>query len=187
MAAGLIYGSLEPEYQTSVGGSVDAADMWKRLNQEHAQVAAANSNQLTAKFFQYIMNPDEQIEDRILSTLPPSFHGARAAWETLPSGEHRNLIRLTPMVITEEAIVEEDIEEEAIVEMVAKEEVADTEVTDEEKDIAEMEVTEEIIKEEEATIKDLSHHLVLLHFFIITPFLILRVERHPPFSRTYSH
>jgi hypothetical protein len=30
--------------------------MWKRLNQEHAQVAAANSNQLTAKFFQYIMN-----------------------------------------------------------------------------------------------------------------------------------
>jgi hypothetical protein len=57
MAAGLIYGSLEPEYQTSVGGSVDAADMWKILNQEHAQVAAANSNQLTAKFFQYIMNP----------------------------------------------------------------------------------------------------------------------------------
>lgn len=148
---------------------------------------------------------DEQIEDRILSTLPPSFHGARAAWETLPSGEHRNLIRLTarmvleetrnkalpgggnnpvwhsllhtraryrnqlmkilklhlqPMVITEEAIVEEDIEEEAIVEMVAKEEVADTEDTDEEKDIAAMEVTEEIIKEEEATIKDLNHHLV---------------------------
>lgn len=65
------------------------------------------------------------------------------------------------MVITEEAIVEEDIEEEAIVEMVAKEEVADTEDTDEEKDIAAiMEVTEEIIKEEEATIKDLNHHLV---------------------------
>jgi hypothetical protein len=32
---------------------------------------------------------DEQIEDRILSTLPPSFHGARAAWETLPSGERQ--------------------------------------------------------------------------------------------------
>lgn len=43
MAAGLIYGSLEPEYQTLVGGSVDAADMWNRLNQEHPQVAAANS------------------------------------------------------------------------------------------------------------------------------------------------
>ncbi len=51
----LIYGSLEQDYQTSVGGSVDAADMWKRLNQEHALVAAANSNQLTATFFQYFL------------------------------------------------------------------------------------------------------------------------------------
>ena len=45
---------------------------------------------------------DEQIEDRILSTLPPSFHGARAAWETLLSGEHRNLIRLTARMVLEE-------------------------------------------------------------------------------------
>ena len=45
---------------------------------------------------------DEQNEDRILSTLPPSFHGARAAWETLPSGEHRNLIRLTARMVLEE-------------------------------------------------------------------------------------
>jgi hypothetical protein len=56
-ASGLIYSSLKTSYQTSVGGSADAAEMWQRLNQEYAQVAAANTGQLTARFFQYQMDP----------------------------------------------------------------------------------------------------------------------------------
>ncbi|KAI9553759.1 hypothetical protein GHT06_019017 [Daphnia sinensis] len=89
MAAGLIYGSLEPE----------VPDVSRRIT----------------KFFQYIMNPEHSITahintikrmadelNRILSTLPPSSYGARAAWETIPSGEHRNLIRLTVRMVLEE-------------------------------------------------------------------------------------
>jgi len=115
-------------YQTSLAGSVNAADMWRRLNQEHAQVAAANSGQLTAKFFQYTMHPDhsvtahintlkqmsdelsnvgapvsyDQLEERILSTLPPSFTAVRAAWETQVQGADRNITRLTARMVLEE-------------------------------------------------------------------------------------
>jgi hypothetical protein len=35
--------------------------MWNRLAQEYAQVAVANSSQLTAKFFQYLMDPGKNI------------------------------------------------------------------------------------------------------------------------------
>lgn len=49
MASALIYSNVEMAYQTSLGGSVDAAEMWRRMNQQHAQIAAANSEQLTAK------------------------------------------------------------------------------------------------------------------------------------------
>ncbi|KZR98515.1 Uncharacterized protein APZ42_006026, partial [Daphnia magna] len=120
-ASGLIYSSLETSYQTSVGGSADAAEMWQRLNQEYAQVAAANTGQLTARFFQYQMDPDHsvsthinkyrqmadelqnvgapvtyiQMEERILSTLPPSYHAVVAAWETQPRDENRNILTLT--------------------------------------------------------------------------------------------
>ena len=57
LASALIYSNVEMAYQISLGGSVDAAEMWRRMNQEHAQIAAANSGQLTAKFFQYMMMP----------------------------------------------------------------------------------------------------------------------------------
>ena len=52
-ASGLIHGSIETTYQTSVEGSATAAEIWQLLNQEYAQVAAANTGQLTARFFQY--------------------------------------------------------------------------------------------------------------------------------------
>ena len=44
----------------------------------------------------------EQLEERILSTLPPSFAAARAAWETLPCDDQRNINRLTARMVLEE-------------------------------------------------------------------------------------
>lgn len=56
-ACSIIYYNIEPAFQTSIEGSETSAEMWNRLAQEYAQVAIANSSQLTAKFFQYIMDP----------------------------------------------------------------------------------------------------------------------------------
>lgn len=56
-ACSIIYYNIEPAYQTSIEGSATSAEMWNRLAQEYAQVAVANSSQLTAKFFQYLMDP----------------------------------------------------------------------------------------------------------------------------------
>ncbi len=60
-ACSIIYYNIEPTYQTSIEGSVTSAEMWNRLAQEYAQVAVANSSQLTAKFFQYLMDPGKNI------------------------------------------------------------------------------------------------------------------------------
>ncbi|KZS02486.1 Uncharacterized protein APZ42_000461, partial [Daphnia magna] len=56
-ACSIIYYNIEPTYQTSIEGSATSAEMWNRLAQEYAQVAVANLSQLTAKFFQYLMDP----------------------------------------------------------------------------------------------------------------------------------
>jgi hypothetical protein len=60
-ACSIIYYNIEPTYQTSIEGSATSAEMWNRLAQEYAQVAVANSSQLTAKFFQYLMDPGKNI------------------------------------------------------------------------------------------------------------------------------
>jgi hypothetical protein len=61
-----MYGRIERTYHTSVEGSATAAEMWQRLNQEYAQMAAANTGKLTARFFQYLMNTSKKkIENQI--------------------------------------------------------------------------------------------------------------------------
>ena len=43
-----------------------------------------------------------QMEERILSTLPPSYHAVVAAWETQPRDENRNILTLSARLILEE-------------------------------------------------------------------------------------
>ena len=68
-ATSIIYSHLEPTYQVSVAGSLSAADMWTRLNQEHSQVAAVNAGQLTAKFFQYVMDPALEMKFKLFLSM----------------------------------------------------------------------------------------------------------------------
>ncbi|XP_045034748.1 uncharacterized protein LOC116934903 [Daphnia magna] len=126
-ACSIIYYNIEPIYQTSIKGSATSAEMWNRLAQEYAQVAVANSSQLTAKFFQYLMDPghtvsahvnrmrqmaeelksveapvtDQQLIERILQTLPPSYYNFISAWESVPLAE-RSISSLTSRLILEE-------------------------------------------------------------------------------------
>ncbi|KAI9553666.1 hypothetical protein GHT06_021593 [Daphnia sinensis] len=112
-----IYYNIEPTYQTSIEGSATSAEMWNRLAQEYAQVAVANSSQIIAKFFQYLMDPghtmaeelksveapvtDQQLIERILQTLPPSYYNFISAWESVPLAE-RSISSLTSRLILEE-------------------------------------------------------------------------------------
>ncbi|KZS03390.1 Uncharacterized protein APZ42_033850 [Daphnia magna] len=76
-ACSIIYYNIEPTYQTSIEGSATSAEMWNRLAQEYAQVAVANLSQLTAKFFQYLMDPESVTQDykEVKRLLQERFHG----------------------------------------------------------------------------------------------------------------
>ncbi len=43
-----------------------------------------------------------QLEERILTTLPPSYHAAVAAWDTLPRDANRYITQLTARMVLKE-------------------------------------------------------------------------------------
>ena len=124
---GIIFYNIDPAYQTSVEGSNSAAEMWNQLLLEYANVAAANSSQLTSKFYQYRMDPNHSVTAhanrlkmmaeelksvnapvtdaifimRILQTLPPSFDVFQIIWNTVPSIQ-QTVANLIARLVTEE-------------------------------------------------------------------------------------
>ena len=107
----LIYTNIEPLFQVSIEGSIDAHEMWTRLLAEYASVSTSNVRLILGKFHSYKMNPehsvsthinvyrqiaeelrnvgepqsDNMVISKILETLPPSYSCIDTVWSNTPA------------------------------------------------------------------------------------------------------